>query len=210
MKLQTRMYFILCFLLILTVNLISDLYILILSMAVMTAFLIFFTGKERVSLKRFFYFFLLAAFISFIQVITIGDTPLYHVDAPFIKLQIYKEGLIQGTGTFMHILLSVGIINLFLRRVSRKDLLDTLKEIGLPHALVEIIVFSVKYIYIFKEEIGSIRMAQRARLGYSNTRRSIRSLSAAGGIILLRVFDKSTQLAKAIRCRGYNGNDIIR
>jgi cobalt/nickel transport system permease protein len=152
----------------------------------------------------------MAITIALIQVFTHGSQVLYLWQIPGNTFVVYKEGLQAGILIFLKIISSTSLLLLFFRSLKLSEFLTALKELGLPKAFIEVSVMAVKYIFIFKDELANITKAQKARLGYRNLPHSLISMGNAGGILLDQAFAKSEELAKALKCRGYDGSSLIK
>ena len=61
-------------------------------------------------------------------------------------------------------------------------------------------------LFVLLEELQRLQKAQRMRLGYITWWQTVKSTGTVGGILFMRVFDKSQRLWQAMLCRGYDGN----
>ncbi|MCR5026579.1 MAG: cobalt ECF transporter T component CbiQ [Methanobrevibacter sp.] len=80
--------------------------------------------------------------------------------------------------------------------------LDTLK---VPKILIEIALLMYNTIFIFLNEIDTMKKAQETRLGYHSYISSFKSLGALASTIFLRSLDKSETLQHSLDSRGYTG-----
>lgn len=203
---KSRIKIISCILSVVLIGLIANVQILLTALIIVLATLILFRMKFKIPMKSIFFIMLFAFTLGFIQTISIGEHSIIEWPLFSLKVHLYKEGLSIGIITFLRITSSMGIILLLIRSIKINDFQAALAWMKVPKLFLEIMMFSIKYIYIFKEEAVSVIKAQRSRLGYKGFYRSIISMSCVAGIVLTRAYDRSKVLSKAMQSRGYNGN----
>lgn len=191
------------------INLIQEVMIL-LPVAILIFMLVGFkAARGKLKLERLKGFILLAAGLSIIQLATSGTQTLYRADIFGITISLYSEGLARAVAMFLKISSSMGAIILLMGPTNMVNITATLRKFGLPGVFTDIMVIAVKYIFLFRDEVFTIKKAQKSRLGYRSLRHSLHSAGAMGGIILCRAFDRSSVLEKALKSRGYNGGYIV-
>lgn len=195
-----------CIAVVVLISLVDRLFILLPVGVFVLLALVFMELKNKIKLKGVILIMLTAFMLSAIQALTAGRESVYSLRLPVFTFHIYKEGINLGTVTFLRIFGSMGVVFLFLRFIKMDEFLMALRWLGVPGVFIEIMVFAVKYIYIFREEAQSVIRAQKSRLGYKGYYRSIVSMSSVAGIVLSRAYDRSKVLAKSMQSRGYNGN----
>ena len=84
-------------------------------------------------------------------------------------------------------------------------ILHCLATLKVPKILIEIGLLMYNAIFIFLNEIDTMRKAQDTRLGYHSYWSSFKSLGALTSTIFLRSLDKSETLQFALDSRGYTG-----
>jgi energy-coupling factor transporter transmembrane protein EcfT len=139
---------------------------------------------------------------SLVQALSIGSLPILSISILGLQIHVFSEGMQLGLVTFFRVSGCMGLMTLFMRKAGISGFVKVLRQLPLPMALTEVLLFSVKFIHVFKEEGDSIRKAQKARLGYIGLNRSLHSAGHMGEAILCRAFDRSSTLAKAMRSRG--------
>ena len=85
------------------------------------------------------------------------------------------------------------------------ELFAMLKASRLPESFIELSMLIYRYIFVFLDMALSIRYAQTVRLGYSNFRRSIRSLGMLGSTLSVRSWEQGDKLFLAMNSRCYDG-----
>jgi cobalt/nickel transport system permease protein len=120
-------------------------------------------------------------------------------------LSFYSEGIKRGLHLALIILGGVSQIILFSMTTPLDRILKALRWFRIPEILVEIGILMHRYIFLFFEQIESIHSAQKIRMGYSNWRRSMRSLGELGGMLLIRTLDRAQMSFSAMQARAYSG-----
>ncbi|WP_295385734.1 cobalt ECF transporter T component CbiQ [uncultured Thiodictyon sp.] len=85
------------------------------------------------------------------------------------------------------------------------ELVPWLRRVGVPQAVVEIALLIYRLLFILADCADATRHAQEARLGYSTTRRGIRSLGLLAGTLLTRALARTRRLEIGLAARGFEG-----
>lgn len=82
-----------------------------------------------------------------------------------------------------------------------------LHHLRVPRMLVHLLMFTARYIDVLHAEYLRLRQAMKTR-GFrpANTRHSWRSFGYLVGMMLVRAFDRSERILKAMKCRGFTGH----
>ncbi|MEO0985608.1 MAG: cobalt ECF transporter T component CbiQ [Cyanobacteria bacterium J06639_14] len=130
-----------------------------------------------------------------------GETPIFQWGI----LRLYGEGL-QAV-----VLISVRfvcILTLGLILFGTAPFLNTitaLRSLGLPPLLADMILLSYRYIYEIGDYFQSMRKAVKLR-GFRSDRpnlKTLKTLSALAGSLIIRSYEQSEQVYKAMLMRGY-------
>ncbi len=89
------------------------------------------------------------------------------------------------------------------------ELFAVFKASMLPESLIELIMLIYRYIFVFLEIARSIMYAQTIRLGYSNFRRSIKSIGMLTCTLFIRSLEQGDKLFLAMNSRCYNGKMTV-
>ena len=82
-----------------------------------------------------------------------------------------------------------------------------LHHLKVPNALVHLLLFSVRYIDVLKQEYHRLRIAMRARcFKAGNNMHTYQSIGYLLGMMLIRSLERSERILEAMKCRGFNGN----
>lgn len=201
-----KMKIVICFTAIIIINSFKQAYVLMPILGFIFLLLARNVFNKRIRLKSILQIFLIAFVLAFLQSANIGSTLIYKLNFAGLSISLFYEGVTNGILTLGRVMGSFGCILILTATVRLREFISVLGQLRLPEAFTEVLIFAVKYIFIFREEAGSIRKAQKARLGYANINNSVFSVSNMAGIILIRAFDNSRNLAKSMKSRGYTGN----
>ena len=122
-------------------------------------------------------------------------------------LTIRQEGLLAMgliAGRFLAIV-TIGM--LLLGTTPLLVLIDSLSSLGLPPLLAEMTLLSYRYLFDMAEQLANLRQAMRLR-GFhpKGTRQSWQNLAAVAGTLLVRSYEQSERVYKAMRLRGYGNS----
>ncbi|NEQ49543.1 MAG: cobalt ECF transporter T component CbiQ [Leptolyngbya sp. SIO3F4] len=122
-------------------------------------------------------------------------------------LAIRQEGLMAMvliSGRFLSIV-TIGIV--LLGTTPLLTLIDSFVSLGLPKLLAEMTLLSYRYLFDMAEQLANLRQAMRLR-GFlpKGNRQSWQQLSAVAGTLLVRSYEQSEQVYKAMRLRGYGNS----
>jgi len=84
--------------------------------------------------------------------------------------------------------------------------LKALKKLKFPDKLIQMIMFTYRYILIFMEEMEKMFTAAKARLFKRRTDvLTLRTISSLTGMLFIRGFDRTDRVYNAMVSRGYTG-----
>lgn len=144
----------------------------------------------------------LMVFVLVLLPFTVPGTPILELGA----FSASAEGLDKALAILLKaniVLLTVLVLVGSLDAVTLGHALGRLK---LPDTLVQLLLFTVRYISVIGDEYQRLRTAMRAR-GFRprNNRHTYRSLGYLVGMILVRSIERSERILAAMRCRGFQG-----
>ncbi|NEZ61606.1 cobalt ECF transporter T component CbiQ [Leptolyngbyaceae cyanobacterium CCMR0082] len=120
-------------------------------------------------------------------------------------LAIRQEGLMAMgliAGRFLSIV-TIGM--LLLGTTPLLKLIDTLVSLGLPTLMAEMALLAYRYLFDIADQLAILRQAMRLR-GFQpgGNRQSWQQLAAVTGTLLVRSYEQSERVYKAMRLRGYS------
>ncbi|SCA55518.1 Cobalt ABC transporter, inner membrane subunit CbiQ [Candidatus Terasakiella magnetica] len=81
-----------------------------------------------------------------------------------------------------------------------------LNRLRVPENLVHLMLFSVRYIDVLKQEYFRLRIAMKARcFKAGNNLHTYRSIGYLLGMLLVRSLERSERILEAMKCRGFQG-----
>ena len=107
--------------------------------------------------------------------------------------------------TFMRVLGCFPCLGFLALTTPIAKVLHCLETLKVPKIMIEIALLMYNTIFIFLNEIDTMKKAQETRLGYHSYVSSFKSLGAIVSTIFLRSLDKSDTLQHSLDSRGYTG-----
>ncbi len=144
-------------------------------------------------------------FIIFMLVLlpfTVPGEPLFSL----FGFQASMQGLRQA---FIIALKANAVVLMLLSLVGSMEpvtLGHALHRLRVPEALVHLLLFTVRYVDVLREEYARLRAAMKAR-GFRprSNWHSYRSFGYLMGMMLVRAIERSERILGAMRCRGFTG-----
>lgn len=118
---------------------------------------------------------------------------------------VTKDSLHYAVYTFMRVIACFPVLGFLALTTPIASILHCLARLKVPKIVIEIGLLMYNTIFIFLNEIDTMRKAQETRLGYHSYMNSFKSLGALSSTIFLRSLDKSETLQFALDSRGYDG-----
>ena len=119
---------------------------------------------------------------------------------------VTNDSLHYGIYTFMRVMACLPCLGFLALTTPIAKILNCLRSLHVPKILIEIALLMYNSIFIFLNEIDTMKKAQDSRLGYNSYFTSFKSLGALASTIFLRSLDKSETLQFALDSRGYDGD----
>jgi cobalt/nickel transport system permease protein len=145
---------------------------------------------------------LLAFFVIPLPFLMRGDGPAWHLG----PLSVSLEGM-QLAGLI--VCKAWTIVTLVLVILTSAPLDATLKAahaLRVPGLVVQLVLFSYRYLFLLADELARLRIALRVR-GYRNrpSWHSYRTVGHVAGTLLVRGYERAERVGQAMRCRGFDG-----
>jgi len=140
----------------------------------------------------------LSAILSF----TISGNLLFRL----LFLSISREGVNLGILISLRAITATLLIFLMMGTAKFSLSLKALQKMRIPDKLVQLLMFTYRYIFLFMDEEGKMIVAANSRGGLK--RRDFSTLKTIGGIagmLLVRSFERTERIREAMFSRGYNG-----
>ena len=85
-----------------------------------------------------------------------------------------------------------------------------LYRLKVPETLVHLMMFTIRYISVLREEYLRLRMAMKVRAFRPGTNwHTYRSFGYLVGMMLVRAIDRSERILDAMKCRGFSGRIVL-
>ena len=148
----------------------------------------------------------LATFMGGSQIFINGQTPMFEWNIFSFHLIGYYEGIERAALFAARIFGGISVMSVLTYTTTVQEWIQALAWFRVPQFMIEIMTLAYSSLFTLLDELERLQKAQKMRLGYGTWWRSVQSIGAIGGILFIRVFDKSVRLWQAMRCRGYNGD----
>ncbi|MDR3291033.1 MAG: cobalt ECF transporter T component CbiQ [Methanobrevibacter sp.] len=185
----------------------SDLLILLLLEVYIVMLVLFSKISISYYVKRVIYILPFGGFIAIFQPFIRPGTILYSL--PF-GINISYEGTIFGILLLSRLIVCISMIVLFSSTTPMNSMINSMRRLGFPKILSMILSMTVRYLFVFFEELDNIRNAQKSRcFNLWNRKISyIWRLKQIGYTIMgifLSSFEKGEKIFFSMVSRGYSG-----
>lgn len=151
--------------------------------------------------------FFVSVLAAFQAIITPG-APVWSVAALGLKVSVSVPGLHKGVLILSRVFGAVGTVLFLTMTTPAHRLLSAAARLKLPRALVELSLFTYRYVFVLMEDAFTIYQAQKGRLGYSGIGKGLKSLGQLTGAVFLRAYAQAEATGEAMSMRGYTGEYI--
>jgi cobalt/nickel transport system permease protein len=86
-----------------------------------------------------------------------------------------------------------------------RDLLAGLERLGMPHPLVQIMGFMIRYLDVVTDEMRRMRIARESRGFSARNARHWPVLARSAGALFIRSYERGERVHLAMLSRGYTG-----
>jgi cobalt/nickel transport system permease protein len=123
----------------------------------------------------------------------------------FAGFELYEEGLKAGAGIIVKGTLGILIAIVLSSTTSARELLRGLERLKMPHLLVQIASFMLRYMNVVNDEMQRMKIARASR-GFSATGiQHWRILAQSAGALFIRSYERGERVHLAMLARGYAG-----
>jgi len=149
-----------------------------------------------------------ALVIATVQAIATGGTPLAHVTISGIGLSLSARGVERGVMIIARVFGCASAVLFLSTTTPAERLLSGAARLGLPRGLVELLLFTYRYLFVLFDDAVTVYHAQKGRLGYAGLRVGIKSFGTLCGSVFLRAYDQAEATGAAMLQRGYTGEYV--
>ena len=125
------------------------------------------------------------------------------------KVILKEEGLRSGLHTGSKVMGGISLIFVLSFTTTISRLCEGLKWFRVPNTIIELLGFIYRYIFLFIDEVSTMWIAQKSRLGHASFKKTIRSCGTLGGMLIIRAFERAERTNEAMLARGYQGGSIL-
>ena len=178
----------------------------------LTVLLIF---LARVPVKFYFKMLVYPMFLTFLNCVVIAlffgsKNPIAYVGILGYPIQgygmtVYGDAANLAITLFFRVLGGVSSLFFISLTTPMMDIWIMLRKMGIPSILVEMSMLMYRYLFVFLEYASRMRLAQELRLGYSNLRRSFKSISLLTANVFIGTLQQGERTFTAMTARGYDG-----
>ena len=117
-----------------------------------------------------------------------------------------REGALQALAITLKANTIVLVIISFVSTLEPITFAHALERLKTPSRLVQLYLFTVRYIAVLEEEYRQLRVAMAIRAFRPGlNRHTLRSFGYLVGMLLVRALDRSERITNAMKCRGFTG-----
>jgi len=158
-------------------------------------------------IKRVIYILPFGGFIAIFQPFIKPGIILYTL--PF-SLTISYEGIMFGLLLFSRLVVCLSAIVLFSSVTSVDKIGESMRKLGFPKELSMILSMTIRYLFVFFEELENIRNAQKSRCFNLWNRKTkylwrIKQIGYTIMMLFLKSFEKGEKVYFSMLSRGYQG-----
>lgn len=136
--------------------------------------------------------------IAFFMLFTFLFFPIYEGGLGWIKALQYSGRLLFVAQVLTFLFYRMGII----------PFLQVLAELRLPSIFIELIVFTLRFMDVFRNEVRQMLLSLRSRGFYAGNWFQVKKYRVLGGLLgslLLRSFQRSERIYLGLLSKGYKG-----
>ncbi len=123
-------------------------------------------------------------------------------------------GVFRGPEAFgvlvLRILAATSLLLAVVLTTTGFEMVRALRRLGLPKVLANVMLLTLRYVFLFDDEAGRMKRAREARgfkgRGSLLSRDVLRTLSYTAGMILVKAYGRSKAVYRAMRARHYTGD----
>ncbi|GFN33772.1 cobalt ECF transporter T component CbiQ [Paenibacillus xylaniclasticus] len=133
---------------------------------------------------------------------TAGETAVFHL----LGQAATEEGMERALVLLLKIVCANLLVTYLLLSTPTFELIKSMRSLGVPSVLLEIVGLMLRYLVLLKEEVQSMVKAQQSRGlridGWLWTRSAYRRLGELLGVLFLRAYSRSGRIYQSITARG--------
>ena len=120
-------------------------------------------------------------------------------------LNLYREGLLAGTGIFVKGTLGVITAIILSTSTTAREILRGLERLKLPALMVQIASFMLRYVNVVNDEMERMKVARESRGFEATGIKHWKVLATAAGALFIRSYERGERVHLSMLSRGYEG-----
>lgn len=132
-----------------------------------------------------------------------GATPLWTIPLGAWKLTATREGVQTALLTASRVCGAVSVVLLLSLVTPAHRIFHALRWFRVPQGWVEIAMLMYRYTFTLLDLTADLTAAQQLRMGYAGVKRSLASMGAVCGTVIIRSVDQAVHTHEAMILRGY-------
>ncbi len=126
------------------------------------------------------------------------------------NLKFTYEGLKYGTIIALRATSAAILVFVVVSTTRFADIMKALYELKVPNLLIQMLMFSHRYIFVLREEAQKMLIAMRSRgFDIGTNLYSLRNLGRVIGMLFIRSYERADRVYHAMRARGYGGKPEV-
>lgn len=135
--------------------------------------------------------------------------PVLKIKLGFILLNATQEGLDKAFILFLRVISAMTALTVLNATTGFRELVNGFKHLRVPRLLVYLLEFTVRYIFVLKDELARMRLARKSR-GYDFKKSALhfdalKTLSQLVAVLFIRSVERGERVFHAMLARGYTG-----
>nr|MBS0022212.1 cobalt ECF transporter T component CbiQ [Gammaproteobacteria bacterium] len=122
-----------------------------------------------------------------------------------LQVVFSPQGLEVALSVLLRSLAAVSCLTFLTLTTPTIDLVPLLRRVGVPPAVVEIMLLTYRLVFVFLERAATGHQAQIARQGYVGLRNTLRSLGLLVTSLFQRSLERSRRMEIGLTARGFQG-----
>jgi cobalt/nickel transport system permease protein len=122
------------------------------------------------------------------------------------KVYVSAEGIKAAGVLWLRSLASVTCLYFILLTTPFAELLGVMRRVGIPGLVTELLLIMYRFVFVFVETIGQIRIAQQARSVHTGFKNRMRDAGVLVTRLFAHVMHRYQQLSIGLAARGFEGD----
>ena len=134
---------------------------------------------------------------------------VFHLNFGLFTLTATDKGIAHAVMLSLRVFVAVMAVTLLVSTTKFSDLACALRNLKVPVIFVELIEFTIRYIFVLTDEVARMKTARRARnfqCGASLlSRHTFRTLGQTVAVLFIRSYERGERIYNAMLARCYSG-----